>query len=155
MPGGTIIGAVFFLMVLLAALTSSISLMETIVSIFMDKLGFSRRLSCLAVLGISLLLGVPSSLGYSLWSGVKILGMQILDFFDFASNSVMMPVVALITCILVGFVLKTRTLEEEVEIGGKFKWKPLFSIVIRYIAPVCILAILLSSLLSAFGVISI
>lgn len=155
MPGGSIIGAVFFLMVLLAALTSSISLMETIVSIFMDKLGISRRLSCLAVLGISLLLGVPSSLGYSLWSGVKILGMQILDFFDFASNSVIMPVVALITCILVGFVLKTRTLEEEVEIGGKFKWKPLFSIVIRYIAPVCILAILVSALLSAFGVISI
>ena len=155
MSGGTVIGAVFFFMVLLAALTSSISLMETIVSIFMDRLKISRRLACLAVLGISLLLGIPSALGYSLWAEVKILGMQILDFFDFASNSVMMPVVALITCIFVGFVLKTRTLEAEVEIGVKFKWKPLFSIVIRFIAPVCILAILLSALLSAFGVISI
>jgi len=155
MPGGTVIGAIFFFMVLLAALTSSISLMETVVSVFMDKFKIGRKVSCLIVLGISVILGVPSSLGYSAWGNVKILGMQILDFFDFASNSLLMPIIALITSILVAFFIKPKAIIEEVELSGKFKWRKLFSIVICYIAPVCILAILISAVLSAFGIVSI
>ena len=155
MPGGGVIGAVFFFMVLLAALTSSISLMETIVSIFMDKFKLDRRLSCLIVLGVSVVLGIPSSLGYSVWSDVRILNMQILDFFDFASNSIMMPIIAFITCIFVAYVLKPGTIEEEVTLGGEFKMKELYRVVVRYVAPVCIIAILVSAVLSAFGVVSI
>ena len=155
MPGGTVIGVIFFFMVLLAALTSSISLMETIVSVFMDKFGLGRKASCFIVLGISLILGIPSSLGYSVWSEVRILGMQLLDFFDFASNSVLMPIVALITCIFVAFFIKPKSVIEEASLSGEFKGHRLFSVVICYVAPVCILAILVSSVLSAFGVISI
>ncbi|MBO5416731.1 MAG: sodium-dependent transporter [Clostridia bacterium] len=156
MPGGTVIGAVFFFMVLLAALTSSISLMETIVSIFMDKFRINRRISCLIVLAFSVLLGLPSSLGYSVWGNVKILGMQMLDLFDFLSNSIMMPIIALVTCIFVGFILKPKAVIDEVTVNDTpFKWRGLFSVVIRYIAPVCILAILISSVLSAFGIITI
>lgn len=155
MPAGSFIGAAFFVMVFFAALTSSISLMETIVSIFHDKLKLGRKTCCIIVLAISLALGIPSSLGYSAWAGVKILGMQLLDFFDFTSNSVLMPIVALCTCIFVGYFLKPKTLIEEVEISGKFKGKALFSVMIRYIAPVCILAILISSVLGAFGIIKI
>ena len=155
MPGGTVIGAAFFFMVILAALTSSISLMETVVSIFMDKLKLNRSVSCLVVLGISILIGLPSSLGYSIWSDVTILGMQFLDFFDFISNSIMMPVVALATCIFVSFFMKPQAIIDEVCIDNKFKWKGIFSVVIRYVAPVCILAILVSSILSAFGIVKI
>ncbi len=155
MPGGAVIGAVFFFMVILAALTSSISLMETIVSIFMDKFKIGRRASCFIVLGVSALLGIPSALGYSMWSGVTVMGMQMLDLFDFVSNSIMMPVIALITCIFVGYILKPKTVIDEVSLGNEFKWKGLFSAVIRYIAPVCILAILTSSILSALGIIKI
>ena len=155
MPGGTVIGAIFFFMVFLAALTSSISLMETIVSIFMDKAKLNRKLSCLLVFGISVLLGIPSAFGFSIWSEVLILGMDILTFFDFASNSIMMPIIALITCIFVGYVLKPESIEEEVEIGVKFKWKRLYHIVIRYVAPVFILAILISAILGALGLMKI
>ena len=155
MPAGSIIGAVFFLMVLLAALTSSISLMETIVSIFHDKFNLDRKICCLIVLGICLLLGIPSSLGYSLWAEVKILGMQFLDFFDFISNNILMPLVALATCIFVGFILKPKTVILEVEESGKFRLKSMFSVVIRFVAPVCILAILVSSVLNALGIIKI
>ena len=155
MPGGTIIGMIFFFMVILAALTSSISLMETIVSIFMDKLHLGRKASCLTVLGISVLIGLPASLGYSAWSGVTVIGMQFLDLFDFVSNSIMMPIVAFATCIFVGFILKPKAIIEEVAIDNEFKWRGLFSVVIRYVAPVCILAILVSSILSAFGIIKI
>ena len=155
MPGGAIIGTIFFLMVLLAALTSSISLMETIVSIFQDKFKLGRIPCCVIVIGICLVLGIPSSLGYSLWGEVKLLGMQFLDFFDFISNNIIMPILALGTAIFVGFIIKPKAIIEEVEVSGKFKMKGLFSVVIRFVAPVCILAILISSVLSAFGVISI
>ena len=155
MTGGNIIGTAFFLMVFFAALTSSISLMETIVSIFQDKLKTGRRTACIIVFIICLVLGIPSSLGYSAWSSVKILGMQLLEFFDFTSNSVLMPIVAFATCLFVGFFLKPKSLIEEVQIGGEFKAKKLFSVVIRYIAPVCIISILISSVLSAFGIIKI
>ena len=155
MPGGRWIGMAFFFMVFLAALTSSISLMETVVSIIQDKLSWKRIPSCLAVFGFCILLGIPSSLGYSAWADVKILGMQLLDFFDFTSNSVLMPIVAFATCLFVGYFLKPKALIEEVELTGEFKSRGMFTVMIRYIAPVCILAILLSSVLGAFGIIKI
>ncbi len=155
MKGGTIIGAAFFLLVLFAALTSSISLMETVVSIVRDKLGWGRKTTCFAVLGFSVLLGLPSSLGFGVLSNVSIIGMSILDFFDFISNSVIMPVVAFLTCIFVGYVLKPKAIIEEIEIGGKFRMKTLFTVVIKYIAPVCIILILISSVLDTLGIMKI
>lgn len=155
MPAGSFIGCVFFVMVLLAALTSSISLMDTVVSTIQDKWKVERKISCLVVLGLSLLLGLPSCLGYSVWESFTLFGMQILDLFDFVTNSLMMPLVALATAILVGYVIKPKSIIEEVELSGRFKMKGLFSVVIRYVAPICIVIILVSSVLSAFGVMKI
>ena len=148
---GSVVGSAFFLMVLFAALTSSISLMETVVSIVCDKFKMKRIPACLAVFAASLLLGIPSALGSNWWSDAKIIGMQFLDFFDFISNSVLMPIVALITCIFVGYVIKPKTVIDEVELSGKFKRKKLFEIMIKYIAPVFIVLILITSILPAFG----
>ena len=155
MPGGAMLGAIFFFMVLLAALTSAISLMETIVAVVIDKLKIGRRACCLLVLAGAFLLGLPSSLGYSAWRHVRVLGMQLLDFFDFISNSVIMPVVALLTCIFIGYFLTPKPLIEEAEIAAPFRAKRLFSVMIRYVAPLCILLILASSILNAFGVVEI
>ena len=155
MPAGGVIGTLFFVLVLFAALTSSISLMETVVSIFMDKLKLSRKMACLAVLGVSLLLGVPSSLGNGVWSEVKIIGMDFLSFFDFLTNNVIMPVVAFLTCILVGYIIKPKAVIEEVELNGKFTAKKLFSVVIKYVAPVCIVAILVFSVCEGLGIIKV
>ncbi len=152
MTGGTFIGITFFLLVLFAALTSSISLMETVVSIVCDKFKMNRKLACLVVFIFSVALGLLSSLGYGVWSEVKIIGMQFLDFFDFISNSVLMPIVALFTCIFVGYVIKPKTVIEEIELNGKFKRKKLFEVVIKYIAPIFIVLILVSSVLDAFGI---
>ncbi len=152
MTGGNIIGTVFFILVLFAALTSSISLMETVVSIFIDKFGWSRRVTCIGVFIGCVALGLPSCLGYGTLSDVTVFGMAFLDFFDFISNSVLMPIVALLTCILVGYIIKPKALIEEIEIGGKFKRKTLFTVVIKYIAPVCIVLILISSILDATGI---
>ncbi|MBQ8377954.1 MAG: sodium-dependent transporter, partial [Oscillospiraceae bacterium] len=145
MPAGKIIGIFFFVLVFLAALTSSISLMETIVSIIMEKFKIKRITTCVIVLVFSLLLGTLSVFGYSIWSNVKIFGYQFLDFFDFISNNIMMPVVALLTCVLIGYVVKTKYIEDEVTNNSDFKSKHMYRIMIKYVAPVCLLVILISS----------
>ena len=155
MPGGSFIGAVFFIMVFFAALTSSISLMETVVSVLQDKLKMKRVAACIAVLVFSLVMGVVSALGYSAWSFIKPLGLSFLDFFDFISNNILMPVGAFATCIFVGYFIKPKAIIDEVELSGKFREKKIFSVMIRYIAPVCIVLILVSSILDVFGIISI
>ncbi len=155
MPAGRWIGFAFFVMMFFAALTSAISLMEAVVSVCMDRLKMNRRVACLSVFGVCLALGIPTSLGYSAWSNVKILGMQLLDFFDFFSNNLLMPIVALLTCLLVGYFSKPQSMLDELTTGGKFSLKRFYSPMIRYVAPVCILLILISSVLNAFGVIRI
>ena len=150
MAGGQIIGSLFFLLVLFAALTSSISLMETVVSIVCDKLKWSRKIALAAVFVFSIVMGLVSCLGYSIWDTATIIGMQMLDFFDFITNSVMMPIVAFFTCIFIGYVIKPQAIIEEVELTGKFKKKALFTFVIKYLAPVCIIAILISSVLDVY-----
>ena len=92
---GTVVGIVFFLMFLFAALTSAISLLETSVSTLEDELHWKRWKCCLLMAGVMLVIGTASSMGYGVWDSVRILGMQFLDFFDFLTNSVMMPIAAL------------------------------------------------------------
>ena len=153
--GGQVIGTLFFVLVLLAALTSSISLAETVVSVIQDKFKIDRKVTCLIVLGGCLLLGLPSALGYGLLGGVTILDLQFLDFFDFISNSILMPIVAICTCVFIGFILKPKAIEEELEISAPFKAKKMFNVIIKYVAPVFLVAILVSSILDVFGIIRI
>ncbi len=154
MPAGGIIALLFFVLVFFAAITSSISVMEAIVSSLMDKFKISRMASCFIIIGICLLMGIPASLGNGLWADVKILGMDFLTFFDYVSNSILMPIVALCTCILVGWVIKPKALTDEITRNGeKFGRKKLFNIMIKYIAPVCLLFILISYSLAQFGII--
>ncbi len=145
MAGGQIIGTVFFLLVALAALTSSISLMETVVSIICEKLKIRRTICCVAVIVLCVLVGMLSVFGYSIWDTVTIFGYQFLDFFDFISNNIMMPIVALLTCILISYVVGTKYVEDEVTLGQqRFKSKALFNVMIKYICPICMVIILVT-----------
>ncbi len=156
MPGGNIIALLFFVLVFFAAITSSISVMEAIVSSLMDKFHLKRIPCCLIVIGICLLLGIPSSLGNGLWANIKILGMDFLTFFDYISNSILMPIVAFCTCILVGWVVKPKVLTDEITKNGeKFGRKKLFNVMIKYVAPICLLFIFVTGILSQLGIITI
>ncbi|MBO5279493.1 MAG: sodium-dependent transporter [Lachnospiraceae bacterium] len=148
---GNIIGVLFFVLVLFAALTSAISLMETIVSILQDKLKWNRRVTCLVVMIFAIVVGTPSSLGFGVWSHITFIGMSILDFFDFISNSIIMPVVALLTCLFVGFILKPSVIADEVKLSAPFKAEKFYTVIIKWIVPICIIAILVSSVLGALG----
>ena len=152
MPMGGLIGTAFFILVFFAALTSAISLMETIVSIIMDKFKWNRNITVLFVTVLALLMGIPSSLGFGAWDHIKFIGMSILDTFDFLSNSVLMPIAAFFTCVFVGYVIKPKTIIDEVkESDGTFKSEKLFTIMIKWIAPIFLVAILVSSVANAMG----
>lgn len=153
MKFGTAVGAVFFLLVLFAALTSSISLSETLVSIVRDRLGWGRIKASIAVTVFLLAVGIPVSLGFGIWDFIAPMGMSLLDFCDFVSNSVLMPVVAFLTCIFVGYVVKPKTVTDEVEVNGVFKSKKFYVVIIKYIAPVCLVAILIFAVMEAMGLI--
>ena len=153
MTFGKILGIAFFVLVFFAALTSAISLMETIVSIFMDKFHWKRTFTCLVVTAYALLMGIPSSLGFGALSGVTPLGMSILDFWDFTSNNLLMPIVSLGTCFFVAYIIKPKAIIDEAKIGGaKFTHEKMFNFIIKYIAPVCLLVILITSILATLGV---
>ena len=104
----------------------------------------------------SLLIGIPTSLGFGALDFIKPLGMSILDAMDFISNSVLMPIVAVLTCVFVGFVIKPQAIIDEVEASdnGAFKSKKMFTVMIKWIAPIFLIAILISSILNAFGIIT-
>lgn len=155
MPMGNLIGTAFFVLVFLAALTSSISLMEAIVSMFMDKFKMTRVKAALSVYAITLVLGIPSALGYGIWSHITILGMDFLTFFDYISNSVMMPVLAIFTCVLAGWFMNLKEIEDEITKNGEeFKRRKIFRVMIKYIAPVFLVVILVFYTLAQFGIIS-
>ena len=94
---GTVTGCMFFLLVLFAALTSSIALTESAVSTFEDEFKWSRRKATTVIGVITLALGSLSALGYGPLADVTVIGMQFLDFFDFLTNTVMMPIAAIAT----------------------------------------------------------
>lgn len=150
MAGGRLICALFFLLVLLAALTSSVAMMETAVSALQDRLHWSRAATCLMVVGATVALGLPSSLGNGLWAHIRPFGLSLLDFFDFVGNNILMPIVALLTCLFVGYVVGPRVLIDEARL--KPREAVLFRTVIRYVAPVFIVLILVTSLLDALSI---
>lgn len=148
---GKFVGIVFFLLVFIAAMTSSISLAETSVSTFEDQLGWNRKTSIFVVAFIMILLGSASALGFSTLSFIKIIGMNFLDFFDFLTNSVMMPIAALATLILILKTVGLDRIAKEVEISSKFKRKKVYNFFIKYLNAFCLIAILVSSVANVFG----
>ncbi len=151
-----VIGFLFFLLVLFAALTSAISLTETCVSIVADGAGVSRKRALVLVIAVIVAAGVFVNLGYNHLSFIEPLGAgsSMLDLFDFVSNSVIMPIVALLTCIFVGWIIKPKTLIAEIKESSPFKAQRLWVIMIKYIAPVLVAVILVAYVAQTFGLIN-
>lgn len=147
---GNVIGCLFFAMVLFAALTSAISVMEAVVSSLMDKFHWSRLKASLVEMGVALVAGIVVCFGYNKWyfelklpNGTTA---QILDVMDYLSNNLFMPLVAIGTCILVGWLLKPKTIIDEVEkTGDKFRRRGLYVVMVKYIAPVLLVILFLKS----------
>lgn len=147
---GIVIGAVFFIMVVFAALTSCISIMETIVANFVEVCKADRKVVSLICTVVFAVASVLICLGYNILyfefplpngqSG------QLLDIMDYISNSFLMPLISLITCIFVAWIMKSRWIEEEMEKNGaKFTRKYVYRIILKYIAPIMMFILFLQS----------
>lgn len=150
---GNLIGCLFFAMVLFAALTSSVSIMEAVVSSLMDRFNLTRKKAAVLETVIALVGGIVVCLGYNVWFFKAKLPnavepkAQILDILDYISNNLLMPIVAIGTCILIGWVLKPQTIIDEVEkTGSRFSRRTLYKVMICVVAPVLLLILFLASL---------
>ncbi len=146
MAGGRIIGIIFFTLVLFAAVTSSISLVESIVAVLCEDGRMKRFIACVIVFGAIIILGSLSSLGEGVLSGFKNLtgGMSILDSFDFIANNILIPIAAIITCVIAGWFIDKNIINNEISLTKKSS--AYFNIIIKYVAPICILIILVTGL---------
>ena len=148
---GAIVGALFFAMVIFAAITSSVSIMEAVVSSFMDQFKVKRRTAGVIEAIIAIAAAVVVCLGYNkLFFNIKLPNgsdAQILDIMDYISNNIFMPIVAISECILIGYIIKPETIIEEVEKNNtKMGRKVLYKIMIKYVAPVLLIILFLQSL---------
>lgn len=156
---GPWIGMGFFLLVSFAAATSAISLFEACVASVCDLLKIERKAATFFTTALIAFLSTFSALGYGPWSGIRIKvfdldkGQQFLDFFDFLTNSALMPVVAIATCIFVGWVMKPKSIIEECEAEGcVFKAKGLYVFMVKFLAPALMVALLVSEVCRTLGV---
>ena len=143
---GTIVGIVFFLMILFAALTSCVSIMETLVANCTQIFKTTRKKMCMIVSIYSIITAVIICMGYNVFYFEYQLPngstAQLLDIMDYVSNSFMMPLIAFLTAVFVGWVIKPEWIGEEMEVGGcKFKRKKLYGFMVRFVVPV-IMAVL-------------
>lgn len=149
---GRVIGPVFFVMVAFAALTSSVSIMEAIVGACMETFKVGRKKISLIITAIAAAAAVVVCLGYNVLSfGITLptgaTGQNLLDVLDYISNNLLMPIISLLTCILIGWVVKPGWVIEEIESsGGKFKSKTLYTVMIKYVAPLLMFLLLLQSI---------
>ena len=150
---GAWVGLAFFALVIFAALTSAISLYEACVASVCDLLHLDRKSATLFAGAVIGFFATFSALGYGAWAEVRVFGQQFLDFFDFITNSVLMPVIAAVTCVFIGWVVGPQAVVDEVEAAGRgFKAKALYVFMVKYFAPLLVIAILVSEVCRYFNV---
>lgn len=152
MPLSNLVGALFFLMVAFTSLASSVALLETIIATLTDRFDISRARACAITFFIVGFIGILNVLGFSSLSRVRLWGMNMLDFSDFTMISILIPIVALLTCFFVGHIIGPKQVINEIELNAVFKYKTMYSIFIKYIAPVFLLGILILSMLEPLAI---
>lgn len=159
MPAGEIVAPIFYLLVIFAALTSAVSLLETVVSVVADEAKVKRKTSIVISSIALLIIGAITVLGFGPLMtdiGPYDQGAGILGILDTTTNSVLMPIAAILTCVFIGYVVGTRTVTDEVKADGHaFKFEKPFEFMIKYICPICLAAILVFGLLDMFGIFSV
>ena len=159
MPAGEFVAPVFYLLVMFAALTSAVSLLETVVSVFIDGAKVKRKVSIVISSVLLLIIGVIVVLGFGpLMTDLSPFdqGAGWLGILDTLTNSFMMPIVAILTCVFIAYVVKISFVTDEVESeGNAFMFKKPFEYMIKYICPICLAAILIFGTLDMFGIYSV
>ncbi|WP_345947240.1 sodium-dependent transporter [Natroniella acetigena] len=152
MPLGTFFGFLFFLLLTIAAVTSAISLLEVVVAYIVDEHEWERKKAAQVVGIIIFLVGVPPLLGYSALSDFEFLGMDLLDTYDWFANTIFLPLGGLLTAVFAGHIWGARnTAEEANKAEGTLSVGNLFGILIKYVVPIAIGAIMIVGIWQTFA----
>lgn len=159
MPGGSVVAPIFYLLVIFAALTSAVSLLETVVSVVGDEAKIKRNRSIIVSSILLLIIGIITVLGFGpLMTDLSPYdqGAGILGILDTTTNSVLMPMAAILTCVFIGYVISVRSVSDEVKADGhEFRFERPFEFMIKYVCPICLAAILIFGMLDMFGIFSV
>ena len=138
----------FYVLLALAALTSTISLHEVSTAFLHEKFHFTRGRSACIVTGGCLIIGIVSSLALGEWNNVKIAGLNMFDALDYLTAKIMLPVCGMFAAIFVGWILDKHIVKGEVTNYGKLKapYYPVYLLILRFVAPIGILAIFMNEL---------
>ena len=145
-PAGRIIGIIFFVLVFFAAVTSSISLVESIIAVLCENKKIKRLVACIIVFAVIFIFGTLSSLGFGTLKGFTIAGKSILDSFDFLANNILIPIAAICTCVFAGWFIDKNIIPKEIGIDKNKRSNAYFNIIVKFIAPICIFVILITGL---------
>lgn len=154
-PLGVFVGGAFFILVAFAALTSYISIQEVLVASVCDNFKIKRIWSVVICVTASCMLGIPASLGFGVWDKIRIFGNSILDFTDLIANSLLLPVAALATCIIFGWLVGIKPIEDEILLSSEFRRKRIFNVIIKYVGPIFLTVIVLTNILQVLGIVTI
>lgn len=149
---GYIFSGFFYLLLLLAALTSAMSLHESVTAYVLEAFHLSRRKAAAAVSISCLTLGVACSLSFGVWSNLTLFGLTIFELFDFTASKIILPIGGIIICLFTGWYLDRKLVEAELTNGGtlRFRLFRLYYFIIRYVAPLAIAAVFVQELLHTF-----
>lgn len=149
LPWPRLWSALFFLLLVVAAISSTISIAEVAIATFQEKFNTSRRKAVLTMLLPLLLLCIMPSLSFSSMADVKIFGMTVFDFLDNFTTNILLPLVSLGVCIYVGWVLPKKFLYDELSNYGtlRSRFNGILLQLIRYLAPLLIILVFIYNLL--------
>jgi NSS family neurotransmitter:Na+ symporter len=149
MPGGVLIGSIFFVLVSIAAWSSAISLLEPCVAWLIETKNMGRITANLLLAGFAWLLGLGSVFSFNIWSEYKLAGFTFFDFLDFLTANIMLPLSGLMIALFVGFVMKEEAVNAELE-GTPSLVAEFWRTTLRYIAPVAIAAVFVMGIYDKF-----
>lgn len=147
MTGGLIMGTLFFLFVVFAALTSSISLLEPTVEYLDGRYGLRRVGAAVVAGGVIWLIGIACALAFNLWSDILIFGKNIFDLLDFLTANIMLPLTALLIALFAGWAMARRSTADELEMTETSGVYGLWRFLIRYVSPILIAIVFIYNLL--------
>jgi len=148
MPGGMVFSFMFFLLLALAALTSTISVLEVIVAYFSEQLGLSRRKAIVLATISMFILGITASLSMGLTSGIKLFGLNTFDLFNTTTANILLPLGGLLIVIFLGWFFPGKDTRDELSNGGqlKIRYYSIYRFIIRFVAPIAITIVFLNGI---------
>lgn len=147
MPLGGLFQTLFFVLIGIAAITSTIALLEVVVAAVTEKSNMGRKKATILVCLGLFVLSIPSILSFGVWSDVLVFGKTFFDLFDFVASYILLPIGGLFTCLFIGWVWGIKNIEQELTSDGKYKFvfRKLYAFIIKFLAPISIVLIFLKS----------